>query len=430
MRRPPCTTCSNSAQTGADNLSVVTFLNADIPSVDLRSALDGVVRRWWVVLLSMIVATGIVFAQDSGLRTKPNGSVIVERTYEAAVQVDELVIAKIDPAAIAPVPSFDNQMVILRSEETLDALRRVADSTDTVEVTRSEPKFTIVDTIDESNNRVSFLSTGTPTYTFRCTGTQEPACSRLVDAYVAETTRLRRESVLGGLEGGINLVSALIKDTEARLTSGILGSQLMSAQQGELASLLVKRDALELAASKVTGELTLMSEGTWVEGKTTATVSTTTYGFGAGVGLVLGLLLALQLAAMDKKIRHAWQIQRIDEKLAIIGSPFARHDEGQIVAVAASLHNSARNGAGSAIIIAEHPTLVDFARQVLDKCPSLPASIIKSTSPPLLEQLVSNSPQVSLVLVKAGHTTRHQLVESIGISTAGGSRLLGVALVD
>lgn len=408
---------------------MVSFLSAEIPSVDLRSALDGVFRRWWVVLLSIVLATGIIFAQDSGLRTKPNGSVIVERAYEAVVQIDELAVVKIDPAAIVPVPSFDNQLTILRSTETLDALRRESDSTDSVEVTRSEPKFTIVETIDESNNRVSFMSTGTPTYIFRCTGTKESSCSRLIDAYVSETTRLRKESVLGGLEGAIKLMTSLIKNIESSQTDEGVGSQFASAQQMELASLLVKRDALNLAASNVTGEMVLISEGSWVEGQTTATVSATTYGFGIGLGLVVGLLIALQLAAMDRTIRHAWQIRRVDEHLRIVGSPFARHDDGQVSAVASSIQSATKPGTGSVLIIAEHPALTEFAHRVLGKCPGYLANILDSLSSPSVETLVGKSPQVVIVLVKAGHTTRRQLAESVGIATAGGSQLLGVALI-
>jgi hypothetical protein len=104
-------------------LKAVSFLNAEIPSVDVRAALDGISRRWWIVLLSIIVAVGIVFAQDSGLRTEPAGNVIVERTYEALVETDALSVVKVDPAAIVPVPSFDNQLAILSSEEILDELR-------------------------------------------------------------------------------------------------------------------------------------------------------------------------------------------------------------------------------------------------------------------------------------------------------------------
>lgn len=409
---------------------MVSYLNADIPSVDLRSALDGVARRWWVVAACVVVAVGVVFAQSSGLQSEPDGNVVVERVYEAAVEIDELSIVKIDPSAITPVPSFDNQLGILRSDATLEELRGVANSQDAVEVTRTEPKFTIVETIDDLNNRVSFLSTGTPAYTFRCIGTGMDSCSRLIDAFVAKTTQLRKESVLGGLEGGLTLTSTLIDVAQERLRVGSLEAQQRSAQLTELASLITKHDALELAASRVSGELTLVSEGSWVEGKTTDSVAASTYGFGFGVGLVLGVLLALQLAAMDKRIRHAWQVRRVDLNLNVIGSPFARHDAGQVTAIAAALQSAQRDGARSALVVAEHPSLVDFARTMVVEVSGLATTIVESTNTPTVDQLSSASSQVAVVLVKAGHTTRQALAESIGIVTAGGSRLLGVALID
>lgn len=409
---------------------MVSYLNADIPSVDLRSALDGVARRWWVVVACVVVAIGVVFAQGSGLQSEPDGNVVVERVYEAAVEIDELSIVRIDPSAITPVPSFDNQLGILRSDATLEELRGIANSQDTVEVTRTEPKFTIVETIDDLNNRVSFLSTGTPAYTFRCIGAAMDSCSRLIDAFASKTTQLRKESVLGGLEGGLSLTSTLIEDAQERLEGGSLDAERRSAQLTELASLVTKRDALQLAASRVTGELTLVSEGSWVEGKTTDSVTASTYGFGFGVGLVLGVLLALQLAAMDKRVRHAWQVRRVDQNLNVIGSPFARHDQGQVTAIAAALQGAQRDGARSALVVAEHPSLVDFARTMVAEVPGLATTIVESTNTPTVDQLSSSSSQVALVLVKAGHTTRRALAESIGIVTAGGSRLLGVALID
>ena len=409
---------------------MVSYLNADIPSVDLRSALDGVARRWWVVVACVVVAIGVVFAQGSGLQSEPDGNVVVERVYEAAVEIDELSIVRIDPSAITPVPSFDNQLGILRSDATLEELRGIANSQDAVEVTRTEPKFTIVETIDDLNNRVSFLSTGTPAYTFRCIGAAMDSCSRLIDAFASKTTQLRKESVLGGLEGGLSLTSTLIEDAQERLEGGSLDAERRSAQLTELASLVTKRDALQLAASRVTGELTLVSEGSWVEGKTTDSVTASTYGFGFGVGLVLGVLLALQLAAMDKRVRHAWQVRRVDQNLNVIGSPFARHDQGQVTAIAAALQSAQRDGARSALVVAEHPSLVDFARTMVAEVPGLATTIVESTNTPTVDQLSSSSSQVALVLVKAGHTTRRALAESIGIVTAGGSRLLGVALID
>ena len=413
----------------ADNLKAVSFLNAEIPSVDVRAALDGISRRWWIVLLSIIVAVGIVFAQDSGLRTEPAGNVIVERTYEALVETDALSVVKVDPAAIVPVPSFDNQLAILSSEETLDELRASTGTDVVVEVTRSEPKFTIVETIDDLNNKVSFLSTGTPAYTYRCVGTSEGPCNDLIDAYVAKTVELRKESVLGGLDGGLTLLTDLIAKAEARLGDGSLDEGQKSAQRVELAALITKRDALEDARAGVTGGLLLVKEGTWTEGKTTASVSATTYGFGFAVGLILGILLVLQLTAMDKTIRHGWQVRRVDESLPILGSPFARNDQGQLTALAAALRHAQTTGATSALIVAHESELVSVGQKVLDLAPGISGVVLASAADATVDQLAGGQTRAVIALIKAGRTTRRELSETLGLVASGGNRMLGVALI-
>ena len=407
----------------------MSFLNTEIPSVDLRSALDGIVRRWWVVLLSVVIAMGVVFAQDSGLRTEPAGNVIVERTYEAVVETDALDIVKIDPSSIVPVPSFDNQVAILTSSETLDQLRQQTGSDAEVGVTRSEPKFTIVETIDDLNNRISFLSTGTPAYTFRCISEAEGSCNDLIDAYVSKTVELRKESVLGGLEGGFQLVTDLIATAEERLMDGSLTSEQLSAQRVELASLTTKRDALEETRQMITGNLILVTQGSWTEGKTTASVSASSYGFGFGVGLVIGLLIALQLAALDKTIRHGWQVRRVSNALPIVGSPFGSDSTGQKVALASALKHAHSTGASSALIVTHDQSLSPFADEVLRLVPKIPGTIVTLASDASVQQLAGGSERAVLILVKTGLTTRHQLAETLGQVAAGGNRILGVSLV-
>ena len=407
----------------------MSLLNSEIPSVDLRAAVDGIARRWWIVVLSILIAIGVVFAQDSGLRTEPAGSVNVERTYEALVETDALDIVKVDPAAIVPVPSFDNQLAILRTQETLDELRQTASSDALIEITRSEPKFTIVETIDDLNNKVSFLSTGTPAYTYRCVGSDAASCNSLIDAYVAKTVELRKESVLGGLAHGVSLVDDLISKAQARLTDGTLTSEQLTPQRVELASLLTKRDALENVTSSVTGGMVLVTQGSWTEGKTTASVSASTYGFGLVVGLIVGLLLALQLAAFDKTIRRAWQVHRVSDELTILGSPFGADTAGQKTALAAALEHARSTGATSALLVTHDPAMYDFAHDILQLVPQIPGTVITSVADASVNELAGGQSRGVIILVKSGQTTRRQLAETLGAVTSGGNRVLGVALV-
>ena len=403
--------------------------DTEIPSLDLRATLNGVVRRWKIVGLSIVVTIGIVFAQDSGLRTEPNGEVVVERTYEAVVEIDELAMVKVDPSAIVPIPSFDNQLAVLKSDETIDEIQTKIGAEGSLDVSRSEPKFTITESVDDVNNQVSFLSTGTPSYSYRCVAADEESCNLLLDAYVAKTSELRKASVLGGLEGGLQLMTSLITAGQERLSDGSLDNAQQDAQRVELAALITKRDALKIAAEKVSGAMILVGQDSFVQGRTTASVTASTYGFGLGVGLIIGLLIALQLAALDKRLRYSWQIHRVNALIPIIGSPRARADAAQSIAVAAAIDHAHQQGLSSMFIYAPDSTLVDFARGVFARVPQTSGTILESIEVASVEQLSGRQSGGVIVLVKAGQMTRQELSESIGLLTAGGHQLVGVALI-
>ena len=408
----------------------MSFVNSDIPSVDLRSALDGIGRRWWLVVLSVAVAIGIVFAQDSGLTSSPEEKIVVDRSYEAVVETDELGIVKVDPSAIVPVPSFDNQLALLESEEVLAELRESTGVDASLDVSRSEPKFTITDSLDELNNRVTFLSSGTPTYFFHCVGDSEEDCNTILDAYVKMAVERRKESVLGGLNSGLELTNLLIAAGEERLASGNLDDAERTAQRNELAALTTKRDALQTAVSGVSGELILVTNESFVQGRSAASVTSSTYGFGFGVGLIIGLLLALQLAALDKTIRYPWQVHRVSASVPLLGSPVARADDAQSTALAAAFEHAKSQGATSAMIHTLDPSLTNFANGVIAKVPQVNAVVSGSSDGLTVDRVAGGNTRSLIVLVKAGRTTRSELSEALGLLTAGGNRLLGVALIS
>jgi hypothetical protein len=194
--------------------------------------------------------------------------------------------------------------------------------------------------------------------------------------------------------------------------------------------LTTKHDALSEAASKITGELILVTEDSFVQGRTTASVTSSTYGFGFGVGLIVGLLLALQLAALDKTIRYSWQIRRVSKTVPILGSPVARADAAQSVALAAAIEHARVGGATSALIYAPDKDLVGFAQDVLRQVQQSSGTIVESLDSATVDQLSGGDSRSVIVLIKAGRTTRHELTESIGLLTSGGNRLLGVALIS
>jgi hypothetical protein len=412
----------------ADNLKVVNSLTTEISSIDLRSALYGVGRRWWVVASCIVIALILGYGQESGFSSSQNDEFTAfQKVYEPVIETDELGIVKVEPSSIVPVPSFDNQLEILRSPETLQRIQEQTGLDTVVEITRSEPKFTIVNTIDQLNNNVSFLATGTPSYTFRCIGTSADVCEPMITAFVAETEKLRKESILVGLDSGIALLDGLIEQESANLATA--SSEERSAHTAQVVDLTVKRNALTTARDQITGKMLLISEDSWGFGGQSSDGAASTYGFAASVGLIIGLLIALQLAAIDRRVRYAWQIQRLGGELRVLGSPFPRSDEAQRVALASALRAGRDHGRTSALIVTTDPSLTPFAQQVLSMNPDMSGSVISAIDQGSLLELAHNTNGV-IVLAKAGVTTRRGLAETLGLVTSGGAHLLGVALID
>ncbi|MHB1090855.1 MAG: hypothetical protein ACYC0U_07335, partial [Ilumatobacteraceae bacterium] len=216
--------------------------DSSIPEIDLRSVRDALKLRWWIVPLVMLISVGFLFANESDLQTSP-GYVQISRVYEARDESAVLTVAGIDPASIVPYPSFDNQLLVLQTPETRQKIAVSINADTSVSVTRSEQKFSLLDTIEgEGKKRFTFLSVGTPSYTFSCAAPSVDECTIALDAYVAELSRLRAQSVQQGFDRAQKLVSALTGDTQIESTSFVIQQQ-----------------ALAFAKTLVTGEMVLIS---------------------------------------------------------------------------------------------------------------------------------------------------------------------------
>ena len=407
----------------------VTFADTEISSVDIQAALSGVLRRWKVVLVCVVVALALGYVQESGMLSDDAEVLVgVKRVYEPVIEIDELGVVQVEPSSIVPVPSFDNQLEMLRSDEVLARLQKQTGLDTGVEVTRSEPKFTIVNTVDQLNNTVSFLATGTPSYTYLCYGTTRNDCDPMIDAFVAETIFMRKESILAGLAGGISLLDELIKST-SEATTVAASPEERAAHAAKLVDLTTKRDAMTTARELVSGKMILISEDSWIQARKSSSSPLVAYGFAGIVGLIVGMLLALQLAAMDKRIHHARQLERLGSAVRVLGSPFPRSDAAQATSIAASILAATDDGRRSAVVVAPDSESRSFAHEVLKVAPRANGVVVSSIDERSLEVLASHS-RVIVVLARAGVTTKRELIETLGLVSTGQNQVLGVALVD
>lgn len=389
-----------------------------IPEIDLRSVGDALKLRWWIVPLAMLISVGFLFANESDLQTSP-GFVQISRTYEARDESSVLTVAGIDPASIVPYPSFDNQLLVVQSPETRKKIANSIGTETSVSVSRSEQKFSLLDTIEgEGKKRFTFLSVGTPSYTFGCAAPTDDECDIAIDAYVKEISRLRAQSIQQGFDRAEKLVGALTGDA-----------------QDKNQSLVLQQQALAYAKTLVTGEVVLIATTSENIGPTVTTVKASTYAFGLGVGALLGLLVLLQLTVTDRKIRTVRKLVATVGEDHVLGTlRLDRQDSSPQHVAAAIVHQAARHGATSARLLPVDDSVnTDSATATLTQ--ALHGHTLAVTSMGTVDHLTTTEllpPAHSIVvLVAHARTSRtDDLAKAWAIAEHSGNTIAGVILVQ
>ncbi len=400
---------------------------------DLRGVLDTLRLRWWIVLLSIIVAVFAVFIQETNSKAPTDGYLVtVYKTYEAKIETSALQIAQVDPSAVVPFPSFESQLGVLQSGDTATELLARAGVDAVVAVTRSEPKFTMVDTLDEANNRVTFLSRGTTSYTYMCRAANVEDCNKIIDAYVLKTSELRKEGTIGGLEVGQKLISELLMAGEADLndlrSTGAPATSI-AALENKLVDLKTKSDALEFTADEIAGTLEFASEAIIEDGAAASFVKKSSYLYGLIFGLIVGLLIVSQLGITDKKIRSKRQINRGRPSLPVLGDVATGSglQEG-IAAVVASARAHSINLVRVVGLGGESSTLSSFNNEVAKH--SLQVAPLPLFSTLTAEALLAPANSAMLLVAVKGVSRIDSLQQAVEAAQLAGNQVLGVLLVS
>jgi capsular polysaccharide biosynthesis protein len=400
---------------------------------DLRGVLDTLRLRWWIVLLSIIVAVFAVFIQETNSKAPTDGYLVtVYKTYEAKIETSALQIAQVDPSAVVPFPSFESQLGVLQSGDTATELIARAGVDAVVAVTRSEPKFTMVDTLDEANNRVTFLSRGTTSYTYMCRAANVEDCNKLIDAYVLKTSELRKDGTIGGLEVGQKLISELLMAGEADLkdlrSTGAPATSI-AALENKLVDLKTKSDALEFTADEIAGTLEFASEAIIEDGAAASFVKKSSYLYGLIFGLIVGLLIVSQLGITDKKIRSKRQINRGRPSLPVLGDVATGSglQEG-IAAVVASARAHSINLVRVVGLGGDSSTLSSLNSEIAKH--SLQVTQMPIFSTLTAEALLAPANSAMLLVAVKGVSRIDSLQQAVEAAQLAGNQVLGVLLVS
>ena len=403
--------------------------------IDLGRLLTALKLRWWLLPVSVVLVLAAVLIQPQLSGSDANqGLLTVTKAFEAKIETAPLSIIGFDPGATTPFPSFDNQLAALQDPIFVEKIQSSIPSPIQVAVTRSEPKFTMVDTIDESNNRVTFLSRGTSSYVFSCVSVDEQACLLGIDGYVQEVSRLRYESITTGLKTNVDFLDQLIKSASSRLDviASTSDSYSIAAEQAGLVDLNNKRQAVMEIIDQISGELQEVSTSTnqlVVKPKYTPT----SFGFGVIFGLVIGILVALQLALIDKRVRSERDISVLNPEVKYLGRFSLQQIEGTSIPVIAAILSNIENTAVSTVRFVSVSDKVSTSTSLLFESLSrrqISCELLLASKNLTVDTLLPTSKSAIVYLISTEKDRIDQWLPAHSAFTNAGNQILGCALFD
>jgi hypothetical protein len=388
------------------------ILNREVGEVELIPVAKGIISRWWIVLIAAVLGAIAMWSQESDLSTTPSITGI-SRIYESRDEMSLLSIVGIDPATVSPLPSFDNQILQVQEQASREKIAQQTGVNSEVTITRSEQRFSLLNTAEgDGKTKFTFLSVGTPTYSFNCSDSTAETCNTAIDAYVAALSEIRKDSIVAGMER--------------------VKSMLSTVAQGGSANAQEKINGINAALPLITGELALLSTSEEQYGGTITSVKKTTYGFGFIAGALIGLLIALQLTIVDKRVRSLSQLAKHVERTDILGH--ATSDTASIQHVAAALVARANQQSITSIALvpaASAGTASDLAAKLHAITQPLGVSVIAQPSVSSIDaQTLLSMGDGSVVVAEAKRSTTDDVVKTWSVLQSAQRVVLGAILVD
>jgi hypothetical protein len=387
------------------------ILNREVGEVELIPVAKGMVSRWWVVLIAALLGTVAMWSQESDLATTP-ASVEVIRTYESRDETALLSLVGIDPSTVSPFPSFENQVIQVQSQTVRDAIETKIGFSVAVSVSRGEQRFSLINTNEgDGRTKFTFLSAGTPQYSFYCSDASENKCNTALDEYLLRLQEVRQQSIVSGLDRLQTLLESLPINTAANEE---------------------KISALKAAKPLINGELALLSTSTNAVGATVSTVKSSTYTFGFIGGALIGLLIALQLTLMDKRVRSLSQLAKRFESQSILGMVTRESASIQHVAAAVVARANALSLSSVALVPVDGQTEALKLAEKLDAVTAAMGVTVTSLAPisSLTASDLISSHSGMITLASRGVSNTEEIVATWSVLDSAQKPLLGVILAE
>lgn len=390
---------------------VMGLLNREVGEIELIPVTKGILARWWIVLIAALVGVVAMWSQESDLTTTPEATEVL-RTYESRDETALLSLVGIDPATVSPFPSFENQVLQMQEPAIREAISAELGYEIEVLITRSEQRFSLLDTVEgDGKTKFTFLSVGTPTYSFFCSDASADRCNTAIDAYQVRLQEVRKQSIVSGLERLQILLESLPIRTQSNTE---------------------KIEALKAAKSLIKGELALLSTTSNTVGATVSTVKPTTYAFGLIAGALIGLLIALQLTLTDKRVRSLSQLSKRFESRALIGTVTAEPASIQHVAAAVVARAHALSISSVALVPVDEQTEAGKLAEKLNAVTASMGVAVSSLAPVsslAASDLISSNSGL-ITLASRGVSVTEEIVSTWSVLDSAQKPILGVLLME
>ena len=388
------------------------ILNREVGEVELVPVAKGIISRWWIVLIVALLGAVAMWSQESDLSTTPSMTAIT-RIYESRDETSLLSVVGIDPATVSPLPSYNNQILQVQEQASREKIAQETGVSSEVTITRSEQRFSLLNTSEsDGKTKFTFLSVGTPTYTFNCSDSTAETCNIAIDAYVAALSQVRKDSTIAGMQRVKSMLSTVAQ----------AGS--VSAQE--------KIAGIDAALPLITGEFALLSTSEDQYGGTITSVKKTTYGFGFIAGALIGLLIALQMTIVDKRVRSLSQLAKHVERTDILGH--VSSDTASIQHVAAALVARANRQSITSIALvpaASAGNTSDLAAKLHAITQPLGVSVNAQASVSSIDaQSLLSMGDGAVVVAEAKRSTTDDVVKTWSVLQSAERAVLGAILVD
>ena len=266
-----------------------------------KQGLVGAVKSaWWALPVSIILFTGLLFAQASRFEILP-AQVETVRRLEGKELLSSLVALEIDAQAFAPVLSLGGELIKFNSSDTQDERNEVHGFDVRMSVTQVPGDYDVINReVTERNTVYSFVSVGTGIFVFTCTEASEKDCSRALDVGVAEFESSRSAAIQSSIAAVADTLDERLSAVRRAIAETTDPTALLAQRQLET-ELASQVDVLRSASKASAFELSPIDERVEARSATVNSVDRSTYLLGVLLGTLVGGLIILQFAVLRSR---------------------------------------------------------------------------------------------------------------------------------